>query len=316
MDLDSININESPPVIVSIRCTAYNQEKYIRNTLEGFVMQKTNFRFEAIVHDDASTDGTVDIIREYTEKYPDIIKPIYEIENQYSKHDGSIRRIMNEACSGKYIALCEGDDYWIDPLKLQKQVDYMEEHSDCTLCGTNGLILWDNGIKNPRYFRDSFSTIELKPSDIIGHWCFPTASLLFRKEAFYKDLEWTKKIYSGDQTRTLIALSLGIVVALGDVTCVYRKDIRNVNSVSAAADKNRVYVLEQHKILYSEFDKWTEGRFKIECQSCLESIDKEIRYINLKRKFLLLPILLMPKYVLQKYKAKINNFKTLMLKKP
>ena len=145
-------------LMVTIRCMTYNHEPYIRQCLEGFVMQKTNFRFEAIVHDDASTDGTAAIIREYAEKYPDIIKPIYETENQYSKHDGSLKRIMNCVTHGKYIALCEGDDYWIDSLKLQKQIDYMEQHSECSLCGTNGLILWDNGVKNPKYFRNTFCT--------------------------------------------------------------------------------------------------------------------------------------------------------------
>ena len=125
------------PLMVTIRCIAYNQEPYIRDCLEGFVMQQTNFRFEAIVHDDASTDGTAAIIREYAEKYPDIIKPILETENQYSKHDGSLERIMNEHIHGKYVAYCEGDDCWIDPLKLQKQVDYMEMHPDCVLTHTD-----------------------------------------------------------------------------------------------------------------------------------------------------------------------------------
>ena len=128
------NNKNTRPLMVTIRCTAYNQEPYIRDCLEGFVMQKTNFRFEAIVHDDASTDRTAAIIKEYAEKYPDIIKPIFETENQYSKHDGSLRRIMNEHMHGKYIAECEGDDYWIDPLKLQKQVDFMERHPDFSLC--------------------------------------------------------------------------------------------------------------------------------------------------------------------------------------
>ena len=121
---------EKDDLIVSIRCLTYNHEPYIRQCLDGFVMQKTNFRFEAIVHDDASTDGTADIIREYAEKYPEIIKPILETENQYSKHDGSLGRIMNAACTGKYIAMCEGDDYWTDPYKLQKQVDFLEEHPE------------------------------------------------------------------------------------------------------------------------------------------------------------------------------------------
>lgn len=120
-------------LMVTIRCTAYNHEPYIRQCLEGFVMQKANFRFEAIVHDDASTDGTAGIIREYAEKYPDIIKPIFEVENQYSKHDGSLMRIMNEHTHGKYVAWCEGDDYWTDPFKLQKQVDFLEAHPDCGL---------------------------------------------------------------------------------------------------------------------------------------------------------------------------------------
>lgn len=126
--------NES--LMVSIRCTTYNQEPYIRQCLDGFVMQKTNFRFEAIVHDDASTDGTADIIREYAERYPDIIKPIFETENQYSKHDGSLTCIMNAHMHGKYIAVCEGDDYWVDPSKLQKQVDFLENNPEYGLVHT------------------------------------------------------------------------------------------------------------------------------------------------------------------------------------
>lgn len=97
-------------ILVSIQCLVYNHEPYLRQCLDGFVVQKTNFRFEAIVHDDVSTDGSAAIIREYAEKYPDIIKPIYETENQYSKQDGSLFKIMNAACKGKYIAMCEGDE--------------------------------------------------------------------------------------------------------------------------------------------------------------------------------------------------------------
>ena len=138
---------DSRPLMVTIQCLTYNHEPYIRQCLDGFVMQKTNFRFEAIVHDDASTDGTADIIREYAEKYPDIIKPIIETENQYSKHDGSLDRIMDEHTHGKYVAFCEGDDYWIDPLKLQKQVDFLESNLDYGLVYTNACKNID-GITN------------------------------------------------------------------------------------------------------------------------------------------------------------------------
>lgn len=116
--------------LVTIRCVVYNHEPYLRQCLDGFVMQRTNFLFEAIVHDDASTDGSAAIIREYAEKYPDIIKPIYETENQYSK--GTLGDIMLAAGhpKAKYIAYCEGDDYWTDPNKLQLQVDFLESHPD------------------------------------------------------------------------------------------------------------------------------------------------------------------------------------------
>lgn len=121
--------------LVSIRCLVYNHEPFLRQCLDGFVMQQTTFPFEAIVHDDVSTDGSAAIIREYAEKYPDIIKPIYETENQYCKHDGSLRRVMDAAIhpAAKYVAVCEGDDFWTDPHKLQLQVDFLESHPDYSL---------------------------------------------------------------------------------------------------------------------------------------------------------------------------------------
>ncbi len=123
--------------LVAIKCTVYNHEPYLRDCLDGFVMQQTDFPFVAVVHDDASTDHSADIIREYAEKYPDIIRPIYETENQYSR--GTLSQIMNDAVDAtgaKYIALCEGDDYWTDPKKLQKQVDFLETHSEYDMvCG-------------------------------------------------------------------------------------------------------------------------------------------------------------------------------------
>ena len=122
-------------IVVSIRCLVYNHASYLHQCLDGLVMQQADFDFEAIVHDDASTDGSAAIIREYAEKYPEIIKPIYETENQYSKGDGTLDRIMNAAIhpEARYIAVCEGDDYWTDPFKLQKQVNLLERHQDVGL---------------------------------------------------------------------------------------------------------------------------------------------------------------------------------------
>ena len=129
-------------IIVSICCATYNHQKYIRDAIEGFLMQKTTFPFEILIHDDASTDGTADIIREYEAKYPDIIKPIYQRENQYSKGIKISQVYQFPRAQGKYIALCEGDDYWIDPLKLQKQVDYMERNSRVSML-TSHYVIYD-----------------------------------------------------------------------------------------------------------------------------------------------------------------------------
>lgn len=119
-------------IMVSVCCLAYNHSKYIKQCLDGFVNQKTNFKFEVLVHDDASTDGTQDIIREYEKKYPDIIKPIYQAENQYSKGIKVNATYQYPRVKGKYIAYCEGDDFWSNVDKLQKQFDIMEKNPDCS----------------------------------------------------------------------------------------------------------------------------------------------------------------------------------------
>lgn len=223
---DNVKHLDTHPLMVSIRCITYNHEPYIRQCLEGFVMQKTNFRFEAIVHDDASTDGTATIIREYAEKYPDIIKPIYETENQYSKHDGSLRRIMDEACTGKYIALCEGDDYWTDPNKLQQQVDFMESHPDYSMCFHRAIEHWEDGFKEDSVFSE-IEDREYSGIEIFDKWTIPTASVLFRQSVFqsqiYKEALSNDKFIYGDTILFLSCYHCGRIKGLSEVMSVYRR---------------------------------------------------------------------------------------------
>lgn len=115
------------PPVVSVCSTTYNHENYISEAIDGFLMQETNFPFEIIIRDDCSTDKTASIVSAYAKKFPKIIKPIYETENQYSKGVKPMPEVFKKAV-GKYFALCEGDDYWTDPLKLQKQVDFLEQN--------------------------------------------------------------------------------------------------------------------------------------------------------------------------------------------
>lgn len=182
------NIKGATLPLISILCTVYNHEPYLRQCLDGFVMQKTNFAFEAIVHDDASTDGSAAIIREYAEKYPDIIKPIYETENQYSKKDGSLTRIMNDAIHPdvKYIAICEGDDYWIDPHKLQKQFDFLENNKDYVLAYTDCKVFHQERL-SLEYVKRSMQ--EIPDNDFYFDFLLeknvvPTLTVLIRKSLY------------------------------------------------------------------------------------------------------------------------------------
>lgn len=267
------NKDNQQPLMVTIRCIAYNQEKYIRDCLEGFVMQKTNFRFEAIVHDDASTDGTAAIIKEYAEKYPDIIKPILETENLYSKHDGSLQRIMEEACKGKYVAFCEGDDYWTDPLKLQKQVDFLESHPDCSLCFHNAIMHWEDG----RAEDALFSHIENRTYtgiEVFQNWIVPTASVVVRYNEAYK--EWHRKATEnrhfcyGDILCFLSASKCGKLYGMSDVMSVYRKQEGGaVYTYSVNRQIKQAYhSLYIYKVFGKEFKKLSYLKFS---QNALEA---------------------------------------------
>lgn len=174
------NTNNSDLPLVSVRCITYNHEHYIAQALEGFLMQKTTFPFEIVVHDDASTDNTANIIREYEAKFPNIIKPIYETENQYSKKDGSLSRILNNACKGKYIALCEGDDYWIDENKLQIQIDFLENNNEYGFCYTKCKIL---NQKNNR-FRGEMGNGHISFKDIFLNYDIPTATIVYKNDLY------------------------------------------------------------------------------------------------------------------------------------
>ena len=217
--------NEQFPVMVSIECLVYNHEPFLRQCLDGFVMQRTNFPFEAIVHDDASTDGSAAIIMEYAEKYPNIIKPIIETENLYSKKDNSLRKKLSAHLRGKYIAWCEGDDYWTDPLKLQKQFDYMENHPDCTLCFHNAIVHWYDGSQPDRLY---WSTIEGRDYSVVELLKLhnpPTASFFFRSSLLneYITMRNRPRIAVGDRPLIMLCAQKGKTHALPDNMSVYGK---------------------------------------------------------------------------------------------
>jgi glycosyltransferase involved in cell wall biosynthesis len=167
--------------LVTIRCITYNHAPYIRDAIEGFLMQKTSFPFEILIHDDASTDGTAEIVKEYENKYPTLFKVIYQKENQYSKGN-RIGKILSPLTKGKYIAFCEGDDYWTDPQKLEKQVKILEKRIEMDMCCHSAIsidsitgkedLIGNFGLEDCTITLENI--IERRPAVI------PTASILIR----------------------------------------------------------------------------------------------------------------------------------------
>ena len=171
--------------LVSISCITYNHASYIKECIDGFLMQKTNFNFEVLIHDDHSTDGTEEIIKEYAKQYPDIIKPLFEKENQYSlgKPIGSAVWNLPRA-RGEYIAICEGDDYWTDPYKLQKQVDFLESHPDYGMCYTKVKRFVP---KNNKFIDEWGGPNETMDKLLIEN-TIPTLTAVFHKAIYYNYL--------------------------------------------------------------------------------------------------------------------------------
>ncbi len=230
---------DNQDIKVTVRCITYNQKDYIRQCLDGFVMQRTNFRFEAIVHDDASTDGTDEIVREYAEKYPDIVKPIFETENQYSKHDGSLGRIMNAHTRGQYVAFCEGDDYWTDPLKLQKQADFLDANPQCSLTYHACKNVFSTPCKDNILFgesvKESYSEV-----DFVALYPFQTATVMYRKDILDSDLYKKAQAIgctAGDQILFLTASRFGTIEGVNEQMSVYRRHEGGISQHMYEADK-------------------------------------------------------------------------------
>jgi glycosyltransferase involved in cell wall biosynthesis len=170
--------------VVSVCCTTFNHERYIAQAIDGFLMQETDFPFEIIIRDDCSTDQTAAIVRHYAEQYPHLIKPIYEQENQYSKGVKPMPVARKQAI-GKYVALCEGDDYWTDPKKLQLQVAFLDEHPDYAVSGHDAFIVDEAGThlqdsKLPDMYKRDYSGEDV----ILGKAWVLTMSLMVKNVTF------------------------------------------------------------------------------------------------------------------------------------
>lgn len=209
---------------VSVYCCTYNHEKYIRQTLESFVNQKTNFAVKFIVHDDASTDSTAQIIKEFADKYPDKIFPIFQTENKYSQHISIIEDYICPVIEGDYVASCEGDDFWTDDNKLQLQYDYMQAHPECTICIHDTDVINEDGSYQNKLYNGETVDRDYSMSEIIlagpshtGH----TSSFFYKRKFASIKKEFQMKDVS-DFSRLLYATSEGYAHYIGKSMSVYR----------------------------------------------------------------------------------------------
>ena len=275
--------------MVSIICTAYNHEDYIADAIESFLMQKTNFKFEILIHDDASTDRTAEIIKEYEIKFPNLIKPIYQIENQYSKGNNS-DFLNRKRARGKYVAICEGDDYWTDEYKLQKQLDYMEGNSGCTFCFHNAYV---EDQRNPNknrlvvpwmpenrsYFTNKNRKYSAGELQLLGF--IPTMSFFYPRRVLDNPPDWFFQAPVGDNPMKLIAASYGYAYYMNETMSVYRFGVPNSATTKWREDNsNKALQLCNGFIkMLNDFNEYSNFRYTSDIE--LSKLTWEIQKLSL-----------------------------------
>ena len=246
--------------LVFVSCLTYNHSAYITDAMDGFCMQKTNFPYVCGILDDASTDGEQDVIYSYVKENFDILCQSDEVQeetedfirivaqnkknkncffvvvfmkyNHYQIKKTKYLYVSDWRDKSKYIAICEGDDYWIDPLKLQKQINHMKSHPDCSLCFTGSKVVFDNGFEKQdiKEYQSLYGNLEERDydgSEILKDWLIPTASILYKNGISIKT---DKRFMFGDIIIALSAADYGDIHCIPEKMVVYR---RNSNGMSA-----------------------------------------------------------------------------------
>lgn len=252
--------NDQSNILVSICCITYNHAPFIRKALDGFLMQEPPtgvsadvLWYEILIHDDCSTDGTTEIIKEYAATYPDRIYPIYETENQYHKVGTKGIDVYNyNRVRGKYIAYCEGDDYWTDAHKLQKQVDFMETHQDYSICWhrckhyyTDTKQWGDDGCGN--LLKNGVDGVDIYMDVFFKSWYTQPLSMLFRSSVF--DVRWRDRYeHYRDMHEIYLLLKQGKGYLFSFIGGVYTRHEGGISSMISLA--------KQYQISYDMASEW------------------------------------------------------------
>lgn len=268
-------------IVVSVICNAYNHEPYIRECLESLVSQRTRFPIEILVHDDASSDGTAKVIREFAERCPGLVLPIYESENQYSR--GNLHRIQHARARGRYIAYCEGDDLWTDPMKLQKQVAAMEAHPEVDICAHAAIRIDERGKRSAVAPREADCVI---PADdvIRGGGYFVATSSLMARATLDAAMPGFRRRLTMDYTLQIHGALRGGMLYLKDSMSIYR--YRTPGSWSAKhrsdLDRQRAHAIAACDMLAC-LDRETDGRYRQAIACRVERYRAEIAWCEFRQ---------------------------------
>jgi len=264
--------------IVSISCLTYNHDKYIRDALAGFLIQDTIYAYQIYVLDDASTDNNVNIIKEYQSKYPNLFQCFFLKENTWQKPNRLqiAKPYLDARNRGKYIAMCEGDDYWTDPLKLQKQVDFLESNPEYSMCVHNAIVHFEDVENRDYFFNPANQKSIITTEDLIEKWSFATASILFLAR-FQPDIdnEMSSRIHNADLFLALMVSLHGPIKYIPDVMSVYRRSIYAIKNKSfrkPGKNFNRHYILDKMIELLKIFDNLSNGKYNKQVESKIEQL--------------------------------------------
>lgn len=299
---------DSPQPLVSVRVLTYNHESYIAQCLEGALMQRTSFPFEIIVGEDCSTDRTREIVLAYGKAHPDRIQVLLSEANAGAAAND---RRVEQACRGRYHAFCEGDDYWIDPRKLQKQADFLDAHPDISMCFHDAFVVRHDRSAIPDYLCRPGLPPRLTMADLL-RWqlAVPLAGVMVRAEIVLGLPGWCGEIRYSDLLFRLWCAHRGDLAYLDEAMSVYRIHPGGVIMSNASLEKHFSGIID----VYRRFDAETGGRYAAMIGPTIRRVRKEHRLAGLKEKWGPFRFLLRPEEALgriRKYRGLFRRYKNM-----
>ena len=265
---------------VSVCVPTYNHENYISQMLDGALMQQTNFDFEIVIGDDASSDQTQNVIRSYIEKHPGKIRAFLHSENQGPKEPKEFAGRNNvlqlvKACQGEYVAMCEGDDYWTDPLKLQKQVDFLDKNPDFAICHHNAEVIYEDGSASHLFNKPDQKLISTIEDILEDNWFMATASWMYRNYFSRTEFaDWHAKAAAGDWALIIQLAAHGKIRYLPETMGIYRKHSAGLSNVHA---RTNLKFWQNRKEMFENVDVWLDYLYH---ETIEKTVSKYAKYLS------------------------------------